>query len=469
MLAGIAHVAGAEMNSVRPARKYVYIIELVLLVCLMAGSLALVNYITARHRVRFDLTPQKSYTLSPLTLRMLDALAEPLQVTIFHKRDELDEFRDLLDLLKRASGRLAFQYIDLDKNPARAASFDVSHYGAAIIEYRGRRERLNYFSEENLVSALIRLTEKNEKIVRFVAGHGEKSFTGAEPVRSFSRAVQALRIENYRVEPLLLMNASAVPDDTLILVVAGPQEDYLEHELDLIKSYLAGGGRVLMLIDSFPLPRVEQFLLQNYALELPRDFIIDTRSTLTGFDILTPIVTPDERHPIAAFMNKKVVFPYCRSVLPDAQPDKALEHTVLAVSGPDSWSERDTQSVRGGAVSFDPAVDIAGPMPVAVIIELAARDEDTPGGCLIVAGNSNFASDAYIDLVGNSDFFLNTLGWLAEQKDLLGQRGRSPAAPELYFMTRTQGRLIYWLCVVAQPALVLLFGALVVWWRRRRA
>ncbi len=455
------------MKAARATRRYMCIIELLLLVSLMTGSLALVNYIACRHRVRFDLTPQKSFTLSALTLRVLAGLSEPLQVTIFHKRDEKQEFQDLIDLLRRASGMLAFQFIDLDKNPARAASFDISHYGAAIIEYGGRRERVKYFNEENLVTALIRLTEKNEKIVRFVTGHGEKSFDAPEPVQCFSQARQALGLENYRVEPLALMQASEVPADTLILVIAGPQEDYLAHELELIERYIRRGGRVLMLIDSFPLPRVEQFLRERFAIDMPRDYIIDTRSTLTGFDMLTPIISPDDRHPIAAFMNKSVVFPYCRSVL-SAEPGADMTHTVLASSGPDSWAERNAYSVRDGAVRFDPAEDMAGPVPVAVIVEAAPAASDAPGGCLLVAGNSNFASDHYINIVGNRDFFLNMVSWLAEQHDMLGSRGASPAAPEMYFMTAQQGRLVYWLCVAVQPALVLLCGVAVVWWRRRR-
>jgi len=457
---------GPEMKT---ARAYVHVLELVLLVGLMTGSLVLVNYIACRHRVRFDLTPQKSYTLSPLTLRVLAGLSEPLQITIFHKRDEKTEFQDLIDLLRRASGMLAFQFIDLDKNPAKAASFDISHYGAALIEFQGRRERVKYFTEENLVTALMRLTEKNKKIVRFVTGHGEKSSNAAEPVKSFSQTVQALGLENYRVEPLALMGASAVPGDTLILVVAGPQEDYLESELELINRYISRGGRVLMLVDSFPLPRLERFLRERFAIEMPRDFIIDTRSTLTGFDMLTPIITLDERHPIAAFMNKSVVFPYCRSVLTAASPDNGMAHTVLAVSGPDSWAERNPKSVRDSAVRFDPDEDMAGPVPVAVIVEMPPAELDGAGGCLLVAGNSNFASDHYISLVGNRDFLLNTVNWLAEQHDLLGSHGSSPAAAEVYFMTARQSRLVYWLSVVVQPALVLLCGAVVVWWRRRRA
>ncbi|MBM4309584.1 MAG: hypothetical protein FJ119_01370 [Deltaproteobacteria bacterium] len=457
------------MSTFRAARKYIYVIELVLLVSLVTGSLVLVNYIASRHRVRFDLTPQQSFTLAPLTLRVLEGLREPLQITIFHKRDEKNEFQDLVDLLKRASGLLAFQFIDLDKNPARAASFDISNYGAAIVEYGGRRERVRYFTEEHLVTALIRLTEKNEKIVRFVTGHGEKSFDAPEPVNSFSQVRHALGLENYRVEPLLLMNASAVPEDTLILVVAGPQEDFLAHELELIERYIRQGGRVLMLFDSFPLPRVEEFLRERFAIDMPRDYIIDTRSTLTGFDMLTPVITPDKRHPIAAFMNKSVVFPYCRSILPRSHHDAGMTQTVLAVSGPDSWAERNPHSVRDGVVRFDPAEDMAGPVPVAVLVETAPTQADVSGGCLLVAGNSNFASDHYINIVGNRDFFLNMVGWLAEQQDLLGSRGSSPAAPEMYFMTRRQGQLIYWLCVVVQPVLVLLCGALVVWWRRRRA
>ena len=306
---------------------------------------------------------------------MLNTLSEPLHITIFHKRDELQQFQDLLDLLQRASGQLTFQFIDLDKNPARAASFDVTNYGAAIIEYQGRRERLKYFSEDNLVTALIRLTEKNEKIVRFVSGHGEKSLDATEPVNSFNQVRQALQLENYRVEPLVLMNAPRVPDDTLILIIAGPQEDYLAHELEMIDRYLRQGGRVLMLADSFPLPRVEQFLLEKYAIELQRDYIIDTRSKLMGFDVLTPLITPDERHPIASSTNKNVVFPYCRSILPRAQSADEITQTVLAVSGPDSWAERNTQSVRDGSVQFDPGSDMAGPVPVAVIVRAA------PGKC----------------------------------------------------------------------------------------
>ncbi len=457
------------MNKPAFARKYLYVFELVLLITLVAGSLGLANYISYRHKVRFDLTPSKAYTLSTLTGRVLNTLSEPLHITIFHKRDELQQFQDLLDLLQRASGQLTFQFIDLDKNPARAASFDVTNYGAAIIEYQGRRERLKYFSEDNLVTALIRLTEKNKKIVRFVSGHGEKSLDATEPVNSFNQVRQALQLENYRVEPLVLMNAPQVPDDTLILIIAGPQEDYLAHELEMIDRYLRQGGRVLMLADSFPLPRVEQFLLEKYAIELQRDYIIDTRSKLMGFDVLTPLITPDERHPIASSTNKNVVFPYCRSILPRAQSADEITQTVLAVSGPDSWAERNTQSVRDGSMQFDPGPDMAGPVPVAVISELPPQNIDAPGGYLVVMGNSNFAADPYFGVVGNKDFFLNTINWLSEQHDLLLSRGTSTATPDMYFMTRQQGQIIYWLCVVVQPALVLLCGLAIVWWRRRRA
>lgn len=451
------------------ARKYLYAVELVLLVCLVAGSLALANYIAFRHRVRFDLTPGKSYTLSTLTLRVLAGLSEPLQITIFHKRDEKEQFQDVLDLLQRESNLLAFQFIDLDKNPARAASFDVTNYGAAIIEYQGKRERLSYFSEDSLVTALIRLTEKNEKIVRFVGGHGEKNFDAVDAASSLSRARQALDLENYRIEPIVLMTAKQVPDDTLILVIAGPQEDYLAHELELIARYLRQGGRVLMLVDSFPLPRLESFLLEHFALELTRDYIIDTSSKLMGFDVLTPLITPDERHPIANFMNKNVVFPYCRSVLPRAKQLDNITQTVLAASGPDSWAERDTASVRSGSVGFDPVSDMTGPVPVAVVTELPPQDSIAPPGFLIVMGNSNFAANHYFNLVGNKDFFLNTLNWLAGQHDLLTSRTSSGSVPDMYFMTKRQGQTVYWLCVVALPGLVLLCGLAVHWLRRRRA
>jgi len=435
--------------------------ELVLLCFFVSGVLVLTNYIAFRHSRRFDLTPEKRYTLSPQTVNVLEGLSSEVAVTVFYRPQERQALEDIIELFSRASGHFRCDFVDLEKNPARAEAMGIKTFGAGVVEYEGRRERVQFFTEENLLAAIIRLTEKSEKIVRFVTGHGEKELGGLDEKTGYSIARQALESENYKVEELLLLQADSVPGDTLVLVVSGPQKDLLPKELEMIRAYLKNGGRVVMMCDPFPLPNLEAFLADR-QIRIDRDFVIDTQSKLLAFDHLTPIIIPDKQHPIARSMNEAVIFPVCRSVTPLSR-----EVDVFASSGPDSWAEKNTGSVHENRATFDPARDIRGPVPVAALVRYDGEDPDT--GLLAVFGNSNFATNYYINVLGDKDFFLNTVNWLANKKELLSARAKAGQAPvSMFFLTENEGRMVFWSSVVVEPALVFLVGIMVILWRRFR-
>ncbi|MBN2106332.1 MAG: Gldg family protein [Deltaproteobacteria bacterium] len=440
-------------------------IELALLVFFAAGSLILINLIAVRHNHRIDLTPEKRYTLADQTVQVLGKLAGPLRATVFYRAQEKQELQDVLELFSRASEKFAYELLDLEKNPARAEALGIKGYGAGIMEYAGRREKMYSVNEDGLLTALLKLTENREKTVRFVKGHGEKEIAGTDTKTSYSLISRALQAENYRVEELLLMQAQTVPADTQVLIIAGPEKDFLPREIDMIDTYLKSGGRVLLLCDPYPLPAIENYLKEK-QIQLSRDFLIDTQSKLMALDHLTPIIVPDKRHPIARNMNEAIVFPVCRSVVP-------LEQTtadVLALSSQESWAETDTQSVRSNTISFNPGQDMRGPVPVAVLAPVdgsAVDGKAPPQGMLIVMGNSAFATNHYSNILGNKDFFLNTVNWLAEKSGMLSARSKSGGAPiSMFFLTELQSKLVFWSAVVIEPSLVLLIGIMVVAWRR---
>ena len=49
----------------------------------------------------------------------------------------------------------------------------------------------------------------------------------------------------------------------------------------------------------------------------------------------------------------------------------------------------------------------------------------------MVFGDSDFASNNYLNLSGNRDLFLNTVSWLAEEENLMpsGPRKAAPSSP----------------------------------------
>ena len=445
--------------SARPAASHW--VELVLLVAFFAGTLILVNYMAYQNDRRFDLTPEKRFSLAPQTVSILENLSEDVYATVFYRQQEREALQDLVELFTRATPRFHYTFIDLEKNPAKAESFNIKSYGAGFVEYQGRREKVQYFSEENLLRSIIQLTENTVKVIRFVQGHGEKDISSGDSEKGYNTVRNALETENFRAENLLLMQAEKVPEDTHVLVIAGPQKDYFQKEIDMMDAYLQAGGRVLMLCDPFPLPAIEAYL-KSRKIGLTRDFIIDSRSKLMGLDNLTPIIQPDKRHPIAKFMNDAIVFPVCRSVL----PLDTLKVETLARSGPESWSEQDKQSVYDGNARFNRDQDREGPVPVGVVSRIPSEDQS---GYLVVMGNSSFVANHYVNVLGNKDFFLNTVNWLTDKDRLLSTRSKAGSAPvSMLFLTENESRLVLWSSVLVEPGLVLLAGILVLLWRRFR-
>ena len=61
--------------------------------------------------------------------------------------------------------------------------------------------------------------------------------------------------------------------------------------------------------------------------------------------------------------------------------------------------------------------------------DVAGEDEESPAPPhtrVAVFGDSDFASNGYIGLQGNSDLALNAINWLAEQENLISIRPRAP-------------------------------------------
>ena len=197
--------------------------EVVLLVALFSGVLILINVIAYKNSKRFDLTPGKRYSLSPQSAQILNALTDDLTVTISYKKGDKSSLQDLLELFSQADSRFHYHLLDLDKNPAKAQTLGIRDYGAGVAEYQNRKETIRSLTEENLVNAILRLTDSSEKTVRFVTGHGEKSLAGEDNKTSYSTVKNALELENYRAEELSLLQAKKIPDDTLILVIGGPR------------------------------------------------------------------------------------------------------------------------------------------------------------------------------------------------------------------------------------------------------
>jgi ABC-type uncharacterized transport system involved in gliding motility auxiliary subunit len=92
-------------------------------------------------------------------------------------------------------------------------------------------------------------------------------------------------------------------------------------------------------------------------------------------------------------------------------------------------------------------------------------DAPKPETRVVVYGDSDFAANFALGIPGNRDLFMNTIGWLSQQENLISIRPKEPDDRRIT-LTATQQWNIFWLSIVFLPLFI--FGSGVyTWWRRR--
>jgi hypothetical protein len=68
-----------------------------------------------------------------------------------------------------------------------------------------------------------------------------------------------------------------------------------------------------------------------------------------------------------------------------------------------------------------------------------------------------FRGERVLESLGNRDFFLNTLSWLAEEENLIAVRPKEPRSTPV-FLTAAQGQVLFWVPVVLLPLAMMAAG-----------
>lgn len=463
-------------------------------VLLVLAILVAVNWIASRQNRRWDLTADSQFSLAEQTQQILRGLDRPVTFRVFYTVSDA-EYRDRLAEYAYHSGQVSTVYVDAEANPLEAQKFAIESVPTILVEYDGRTERVNAIDEQTLTNALKRVVEGAAKKIYFLQGHGEADPMATDP-GGYSTVVAALRNDNFDVAPLTLAQQSAIPADATVVVIAGPRTDLLPGEIDALRAYLRGGGKLQLLIDppqkgaGSDVPNLVA-LARDWGIEVGNNVIIDASGLgqILGTDPSVPVAMPVQ-HPITNNFRVMTAFPLARSVTPiEGGTGGHVAQRVLE-SSPDSWGETDVTALFAtGRPTRDEGADAPGPVSLAVAVsaaaetpappapagEAAAADADTddaatadapkPETRLVVVGDSDFATNRIVGLQGNREIFLNMASWLAQQEDLIAIRPSDPASRP-FTMTEGQAVWIYRFAIFIVPAL--LFANAIRLWRKRR-
>jgi ABC-type uncharacterized transport system involved in gliding motility auxiliary subunit len=444
-----------------------------------------INFLANRYPKAYDATANKQFSLSDQTRKVVGNLKSEVKVYYFDEATRFPAARDLLDRYEALSTRFHVNYIDPVKKPQAAKGAGYRRDLNILIDSGVRKEEAKSLSEEEVTGALIRSLKAGDRTVCFVAGSGEHAI--ADTGRGgYANVKDAVERNNYKTKSVNLLMGNApeaapgaaapaapaagkmeVPKDCTVLVVGGPQHDYVQPEADAIKSYVEGGGKALFLLDppitsaSGGTEEVTNLinLLQGWGVTVNKDLALDTSGIgqVFGLGPEVPLVASYDSHPIVDQMKDvATAFPLARTI--DTKNGDKTTVTRLFATGSNSYA---TKSLGSASVRIDPKTDKKGPLGLAAA---GTYNGSTPGR-FVVVGSSLWVANSFLRFNGNRDLLLNCLNWLTADEDLISIRPKA-AEDRPLSMSASKLNMVFWLSVVIFP-LVVVGGGLATWWKRR--
>ncbi len=414
--------------------------------------------ISHRYTTEVDLTVNNSNTLSAASQKILASLAEPITVTAYIKETSLQQqLTQLLNKYRRFKQNISIDFIDPTQVPEKARELNIGPQGAIIVEYQGRTEKINYLDESTLSNALLQLAHSKERWVTFLTGHGERSpFNKA----NFDLGLFGTQLNDHKlkVQTINLVKFPSIPDNSSLLILATPAVALLTGELNIIRDYINKGGNLLLLSDPKN-PHLKVIEEQLGITKLP-GIIVDSGSSLYGIDDPSFVLISEySRHPITVNFNSITVFPISSAFSFNDETEFKAETLLTSVSK--SWTETSDIS---GKVRFDvDSQEQQGPLTLAYALTRHFSDKSQQR--IVVLGDGDFLSNAYLGNVGNSELGFRIINWLTHDDQFI-EIPKKTAPGKSLILTTTSIAIIGFGFLLILPLFFTIMGFII--WRKRK-
>src|SRR5438128_9347565 len=248
------------------------VVQLILIFFLVSA----VNWIGFRHYKRWDVSREQKYARSDKTKRFLDTIKGKVRITVFFSPNTPisgDVSSLLTEYQYAAKGKIDIEYIDPERNLSRAKEiFDkykvVSDESLLVIDYEGRNKTVKasemaevdqsgmgfgegprvtaFKGEQAITSAMMDLVEGKKNALGYVLGHKEPPLSENSTISVLKTFIEN---ENIKFQELNLFDVDAIPKDLKTIVVIGPQYDFSDREMKLLRDFWDKQGRILLLLD----------------------------------------------------------------------------------------------------------------------------------------------------------------------------------------------------------------------------
>ncbi|WP_305906869.1 DUF4350 domain-containing protein [Methylomarinum sp. Ch1-1] len=426
---------------------------------LLLALLIVCAWLSRQYSAHIDLSADASNTLSQASVKVLNQLQQPVHIKAYIQEPTLRrQISRLLSRYQFLKDDIDVEFIDPTASPELARKHNIGPQGAVIVEYQDRSEKVTYLDEASLTNTLLQLASNQERWLTFLGGHGERSPSGQA---NFDLGLfgAALKKRGIHAQSINLAQLPSIPDNSSVLVLAGPAVALLPGELEVVSNYLDAGGNLLLMTD--PDNLWLQVIERQLAIEKLPGKIVDTRSSLYGIDDPTFVLASEyPYHPVTQNFQNITVFPLTAALRFDGE-DNEYQAEALLSSARASWTEI---GEIAGKIRFDAdGEEREGPLDFAFALTRQLTPDKQQR--IIVIGDGDFLSNAYLNNVGNLELGLRMVNWLCENDRFIDIPSKATPGRSLQLSTLSIGIISFGFLLIL-PGVFLLAGLII--WRRRK-
>ncbi|VAW90629.1 Mucin 2 precursor [hydrothermal vent metagenome] len=443
-------------------------------VALVIVITGLLIQVSRQYDIEFDWTATGRHSLNEVSIKVVEKIESPVKITSYATSDALSEVRtEILDLINRyqkLSDKIEIDFIDPRLAPDKIRELGIRYNGEMIIEYQGRSENLQDFTEIGVTNALQRLLRNNDRHILFVSGHGERNPVG-QANHDLSIFTENLSNKGFQVAPLDLSKTLAVPENTSVLVIASPQLEYLPGETQIIKDYVANGGNLLWLIEPNKSDKLSA-LADYLKISITKGIVVDLDMSLLGNEP-TMVLGQYQQHAITENVQSiQTLYPKVIGIEIAAQEGWTIDPILQSM--PRSWLETGKME---GTIKFDPPLDKPGPIVFGYamtrsITENPDKTSDqttsakTKKQRIVIIGDGDFLSNTYLGTQGNMAMGESIFNWLAHDDNFID----IPAAiaPDSKVSAEPYQLIIIAVLIMILLPILLIGSGVIIWLKRRK-
>jgi gliding-associated putative ABC transporter substrate-binding component GldG len=471
-------------------------------ILLLAGIIIMVNVLSRRYFIRWDLTQGNQYTLSNATKDILRNLEDPVTVKAYFSKDLppniAETRRDFQDILIEygnvSRGNLDYEFVSPNEDPVLEQEAVQSGISPVMINVR---EKDQMKQQKAFLGAVIKLGEQQD-VIPFVQPGGameyalttsikkisvvDKPFIGliqghGEPgLNEFSQAYQELSIL-YQVETIDLPTVEQIESRYKTVALIAPEDTIPPGDLAKLDAYLNRGGNLLIAFD-----RVKGDLstARGFAVDVGLHSWLGQKGILVDDSFVTDVscgsVTVQQRTGFLTF-NTAVEFPYLPLVnsFREHPITDGLEQVIFEFASPIRYIGDSTFNFSPLVTSSDQSGSVKAPTFFDVNKEWTDIDfpqsNITIGGILEgpfsgqLNGRIILFSDGNFPISGqrgqnpdNISLVVNSIDWLSDDTGLIELRTKGITSRPIEELEEGKRTFLKYLNFLLPIGLILVYG-----------